>query len=117
MTSYTISDHGQITTGLSAVDAAEILLTDDGYEYEMRADADGGYTLYVSPYSRNSTLGGRPMVRSVIYTNETDEELAARDIAEAVIRSGHWEKGELNCMTDEQHAAMMAELAADEQEG
>lgn len=116
MTTYTISDHGEITTDLSAVDAAEILLTDDGHEYEMRQDADGGYTLYISPHSRNSTLGGRPMVRSVIYTLETDEELAARDIAEAVIRSGRWEKGELSCMTDEAHAAMMAELAA-EQEG
>lgn len=116
MTTYTISDHGQITNGLSAVDAADILLTDDGYEYEMRQDADGGYTLYTLPYSRNSSLGGRPMVRSVIYTLETDEDLAARDIAEAVIRSGHWEKGELNCMTDEAHATMMAELAA-EQEG
>jgi len=113
MTTYTISDHGEITTGLGAVDAAEILLTDDGYEYEMRADADGGYTLYVSPHSRNSTLGGTPMVRSVIYTLEADEELAARDIAEAVIRSGRWEKGELNCMTDEAHAAMLAEIAAD----
>lgn len=117
MTTYTISDHGEITTGLSAVDAAEILLTHDGYEYEMRQDADGGYTLYTSPHSRNSTLGGRPMTRSVIYTLETDEELAARDIAEAVIRSGRWEKGELSCRTDEAHAAMMAELDADEQGG
>lgn len=115
MTTYTIDDHGTITSGLTAVKAADILLTDDGHEYEIRHTDDGTqWRLFVSQFSRNSTLGGRPLVGSVIWSSQVFEAHATADIAEQVIRSGNWEKDELQCRTDEQHAEMMAELNADE---
>ena len=115
MRTYTIIDGSKTTSGLDLIEAADILLGNDGFEHELRQDDDGGWSLWVSQHSRNSTLGGRPLVKSVIYTLEPNEELAARDIAEKVIASGNWETDYLHCVTDEAHAAMMAELAADEE--
>lgn len=114
MTTYTVTDGGNVTSGLDLIEAADMLLGNDGHQHELRQDDDGGWSLWISQFSRNSTLGGRPLVKSTIYTLETNEELAARDIAEKVIGSGHWETSGLRCMTDEQHAAEAAELAADD---
>lgn len=112
-TLYTIDDHGEITSGLSAVEAADILLRDDSAEYEVKLAEEGPRTKTYELWIRKQ-IANKPWTRTVIYSIADTEAEAEIDIAEKVIRSGHWERGELACRTDEQHAAMMAELAADE---
>lgn len=110
-TLYTIYGRGKIDSGLTATEAAEVLLTDDGYRYEIRRDRDG-WRLYVSQHSRNSTLGDRPLVGATIWSSEAAEDAAWEDIADKVIQGGLWEKDDLQCLTDEAYAEMMRELEA-----
>lgn len=116
MTTYTIQDGSEITSGLSAVDAASILLTDDGCEWEIRAGEECTGILesqrYYELWTRQQ-VASQGWTKTVIDVIAATEEEAEVEIALAVIRSGHWERGELQCRTDEQHAAMMAEVAAE----
>lgn len=117
-TLYTIDDHGEITSGLTAVEAASILLRDDGCQYEIRAGERcigtlkgyGHYYLWT-----RQQVANRPWTQTVISVIERRMSRKVEEaIAEKVIASGHWEKGEMQCHTDEQHAAMMTALAVDE---
>jgi hypothetical protein len=116
-TLYTIDDHGEITSGLTAVEAATILLNDDSADFEIRAGEECTGILkgerHYELWTRKQ-VANKPWSKTVISVIADTEEAAETEIAEKVIRSGHWTKGELDCRTDEQNAAMMAELAADQ---
>lgn len=100
-----------IGSGMSAVEAMHDVLTHDGHDYEIRLRDDGGYDLFVTQFSRNSTLGGRPMVKSVISSYEADEAAATLEIAQKVI-TADWNHSP-DVYTDEQYAQMLRELAED----
>lgn len=115
-TLYTVIDQNGsvIDSSLTAVEAMGVILTDDGHEWDIRAEEDGeGFRLWVSSHSRNSTAWNG-IGKSVIYSLEMDREKAKQEIAERVI-AARWPRMP-EAMTDEQHAAMMADLAADEAE-
>jgi len=113
---YTIMIHGTVHRHQSAIDAADLLLSYDGYEHEIRAEPDGGHWLWTSVFSRNSTCGGLPLTRSVIYSVEDDLDRACLDIALKVLRSGHWESDSIMAWTDAGYDAMLAEDAAENEE-
>lgn len=117
MTTYTILDSSSgevIDSSCTAVEAMAEILTDDGHEWEIRPETDGhGYRLWTSTYSRNSTAYNG-LTASVVYSLAADADKAEQEIAQKVIAARWPRKPE--AMTDEAHATMMAELAA-EQEG
>ena len=96
MTTYTVLDrHGEVQErGLTAAQAAELILSYDGHQHEVRRSDDGKWLeLWVSPFSRNSTLGGRPLVKSVIFGSTEDE------IWQSVVHHAeHWDSQ--SCMSD-----------------
>ena len=88
----------------------------DGHRYDIRPAADGnGYELWTSQFSRNSTSGGRPLVKSVIFSLADDEAIAEAEIFKQVIDNSDWWMG-CEVMTDAAYDAMMAELATEEAE-
>ena len=81
-TTYTVRDHEEVTRGLTAVEAADILLTQDGHEYEIRPEEDGvGYRLWNTAFSRNSTAYNG-LRKTVIYSLAQALEQAEAEIAE-----------------------------------
>ena len=88
MTTYTVFDNNNETVkrGLSLHDAAVELLTADGHDYEIRPEADGeGFRLWITQFSRNSTLGGRPLSKSIFFSLEADKRRAEYEIFTQVI--------------------------------
>jgi len=67
MTTYTITtDSGVIERGLTAQQAADMILSADGYRWELRQESPEslgtkGWGLYRSRFSENSTFGAREM--------------------------------------------------------
>lgn len=106
---YTVLDSTSgdvIANGLTAVEAMQEILADDGHKYEIRPEADGdGFRLWVSSFSRNSTAWNG-LTKSVIFSLAADEATAEQEIAEAVIAARWPRKPE--AMTDEAYAAMRA---------
>jgi hypothetical protein len=104
---YTILNHnGDIQAqGVDLAEAAHIVLTYDGHDYEIRRDEDGGYSLYVSRFNLNSPSGGRPLVRCFEYfTNEAE-------IYQFVVdHASKWQNQTV--MTDEDFAQMVQEINA-----
>ena len=86
MTTYTVeSPTGDVMARhLKAREAMHKILCYDSHDYEIRPASDG-FDLWVTLISRASPAGGRPMVRSVIRSRETDIERATDDIAQKVI--------------------------------
>jgi len=113
---YTVTTHDDIYRHESPESAADLLLSHDGYEHEIRRYDDGGYCLWVSKFSRNSSCGGSPLTRSVIWSAENDLELASLDIAVKVLQSGYWESDSVMAWTDADYEAMLAENAAENEE-
>ena len=111
---YTIVINSTVYRHESPESAADLLLSHDGFEHEIRAAADGGHWLWTSDFSRNSPCGGRPLTRSVIYSVEDDLDRASLDIAVKVLKSGHWESDSITVWLDAEYDAMLAEDAADE---
>lgn len=109
-TTYTVFDANDTSTaerGLTAVEAMDRILTDDGYEYEIRPEEDGiGFRLWHSRSSRNST-GPRGMVKTVAFSLAADRAAAEQEIALKVIYAG-WPRLP-EAMTDASFDAMMAE--------
>lgn len=115
-TTYTVfhsSDSSRAYRGLSVEDAAQELLFADGHDYEIRQDGtwhDGTpvLRLFVTQFSRNSPLGGSPMVSAVIM-GQTEKEIFQQVLG----RDWHG----MEAVTDEQFDAMVAayeaELAAE----
>ncbi|HVI92335.1 MAG TPA: hypothetical protein VM659_28860 [Dongiaceae bacterium] len=88
-----------IASGLTEVEAMQVILTHDGHSYEIRPVSDGSswapsWHLWTSQFSNNSTCGGRPLVKSVIYSLESNEFAATQDIARQVIAAGWASKPE-----------------------
>lgn len=112
MTTYATfnqNDSADAVTGCTLRDAAQTLLTADGYRYEIRPH-DTGYSLWVSQFSDASPLGGRPLVRSRFFSVERTQAAAEDEIFTAVVREV-W-RG-MCAMPDADYAAMMAELDAE----
>jgi len=108
MTTYTIErTDGQVERGLTLEQAADAIMTYDGHEYEVRRDRDG-LTLWVSQFSRNSTLGGRPLVKSVIRAASHD------DLYRAVLKKAEWWNGQ-TAYTDEAYDVLLTELKAQDE--
>ena len=86
-TTYTVlNNNGDvIDSGLNAVEAMDVILTDDGHEWEIRPEADGeGFRLWTTTHSRNST-GYEGLTASTVYSLNADEEAAMQEIAAKVI--------------------------------
>lgn len=117
MTTYTIDENGEYTSGLTAVEAADMLLRNDSADYEIRAGEACGGTLtglrFYELWTRKQ-VANKTWTKTVIFAIAATEEAAEAEIADKVIGSGDWETDYLECRTDEDHAAMLAELAADE---
>ena len=119
--SYTvIRQSGEVEIeGASLRDAAEAVLGYDGHEFEFRRDGDW-LELWVSRWSRNSTLGGRPLVRAAdmfaSLPRELSDESPRRALAENEIlgfvldHADRWNG--LTVMTDEAYAVMTEEAHA-----
>ena len=113
---YTVTINSTVYRHESPESAADLLLSHDGYEHEIRHDEDGGHWLFTSDFSRNSTCGGKSLTRSVIYSVEDDLDRASLDIALKVLRSGHWESDSITVWLDAEYDAMLAEDAAENEE-
>lgn len=102
MTSYTVLDYdGYVeATGLSVTAAADLVLSHDGAEYEIRASDDkfGGYDLWARKPNAN-----RPWTKTVAFSLESVLEKAEAEIFEKVIYAG-WTSQSV--MTDESYAEM-----------
>lgn len=116
MTTYTVYSpaHGTVYgENLTVEQAAEIILTHDGHEYEIRPSAThGGFDLFISRGSRNAFGGTRGMTQAwrgskPIWSMETDAAAAWRDIAQQVVTAG-WE-GLPEALPTESYIAMMKE--------
>jgi hypothetical protein len=94
-------DGEPVARHLTAAEAAHIILTDDGREYEIRED-DGGYELW----SRQQ-VANRPWEATVIFTVADTLAEAEAEIFAAVIRAS-WPRHP-EAMTDEQFDAIAAE--------
>jgi hypothetical protein len=117
MTTYTLVDHNGtvLNQGLTAVEAMDEILTYDGYRYEIKDSYLNGlvcWDLWHSDGSENSPRGASHMRPTILHSFEEDEAKARQDIAEQLIKAG-WSRMP-EAMTDEDYAAMMADLAAQE---
>ena len=115
MTTYTVID----TTGdiikrhLSVEDAAHEILTHDGHGYEFRQCVDEGWRLWVTPFSRNSPVGGKPLT-PLFWSSHDDLEKARAELFQRVIAET-WRRYP-EAVTDDAYDAMIAELAMQEAE-
>lgn len=100
-------------SGLSARDAAELMITrDDGYGFEFRPEADGvGWRLWVTLVGGG---GNHPMVSSRHFSLTMDRDAAEAEICAEIIAERRW--GRMEVMTDAEFEAVMAQLAADNAE-
>lgn len=96
-----------IARHLTARDAMAEICLHDNHDYQIRRDADG-FLLWVTQFSRASTLGGRPMVRSQIWSAEDDETKATDEIARKVI-AARW-PGYPEAIPDASYEEMEREL-------
>ena len=126
MTKYTVFDANDASNifgrGLTAVEAMEVILTDDGYRFEIRKSVfltSVCWDLYRSDGSANSTRGARDMVKTFVFSFIEDEAQAEQEIAKRVIEERSIEdswRGLPCVMTDTAFDEVMAEIAADEEE-
>lgn len=112
MTTYTVfdpNDSENFKPGLTLADAMDRCMSADNFAYEIRPMNDGGFALWRGQFSQSSTLGSRPMVKTVMFSLKPDRETAEAEIFTEAL-SHDWK---LECMTDEDFAALQAEMAAD----
>jgi hypothetical protein len=104
---FTVLNHnGDIQAqGVDLAEAAHIVLTYDGHDYDIRRDEDGGCSLYVSKFSLNSPSGGGPLVRCVEYFKDEAE------IYQFVVDNATDWRNQM-VMTNEDYAQMMQEINA-----
>lgn len=112
-TTYTVfhsNDSTRATSRLTLEQAAHELLTYDGHDYEIRQhgtfyDGSPMLRLFVTQFSRNSTLGGQPMVGTFIM-NQTEQEIWQEVVGQ------NWHG--MEAMTDAQYDQMLADLEQEE---
>lgn len=115
MTTYTVfrADDSSVIEGrgLSLREAADALLTADGYAYELRTDPTFGFELFISDGSRNSTRGARNMISAALggYYGDTEDEVWRKVVVD------EWRGYE--AMTDEAYDDMVARLKAENEAG
>lgn len=108
---YTVlNNQGEVQErGCTVAEAAQTVMGDDGHEYEIRPASDGnGFDLWTSQFSRNSPAGGRPLVKSVIFSLIEDRASAEAKIYGEVIKRADWWKG-CTVMLDADFDAMVAD--------
>ena len=114
MTTYTVyqsQDFSICRTGLTLDQAANELLTGDGYTYEIRPEDDGqGWRLWISRGSQHSYGGTQGLISSVFFSLADAETEAAAEIFQKIL--GHEWHGQEGS-TDEQFTKMLAEYAAE----
>jgi len=114
MTTFTVynpEDSSQVEgRGLTAEQAAEAILTYDGYAYEVR-EVDGVWQLFTSDGSANSPRGARHLCGTTIFAAADGAGAAWTAIAAKVLRESHnWRHG-LVAASDADFDAMIAEEA------
>lgn len=109
MTTYTIltGEGEMIEAGLNLRDAADAVLTSDSREFDIRADADGGFTLWT-----RQLVANRPWTETKFFSILTDRAAAEEEIFAAVLLSPRF-KGHNEAITDEQYADMQRQFAED----
>jgi hypothetical protein len=118
MTTYTVINRSSGLPELRnapAWQAAEIVLTHDGHDYEVRR-VDDHWQLFVSQGSRNTSTGPRGMTAAwdknrLVLSYEQDEAAAYADIGRQVVTAG-W-NGVPEVMTDADFDAMLASIEAE----
>lgn len=103
---YTLINHmsGEVEQrGVSTMDAAETLLMHDGNQFEIRPEPDGGFGLYTSRFSRNSSCFDG-LTRSVIYSSSELLQTATAEIYQKVVECGFWERPTI--MSDSSYDSM-----------
>lgn len=103
-------------SGLTLDGAARCVMSYDGYDFTIEPSEDGrGFALLVTEFSQNSTLGGRPMVKSCIFSFADTREAAQADIFRQVVEHADWwgGKGGMEVLTDADSAEREAEFMAD----
>ena len=107
--------HGEVQARhLSAADAAAVVMQYDSHDFDVRPAADGrGFELWITQRSQASTLGGRPMVKSVIYSLVGDRAAAEAEIYAAVLAAADAWCG-CQVMADDEYDAQAREMAAEE---
>lgn len=108
-TTYTVLDLNGLVLGRGCdlAEAAHIILTDDGGEYEIRPAADGdGFCLW-----SRQPVANRGWAKTVVFSLESDRALAEAEIFAAVL-AARWPR-HAEAMTDAEYDAMMADLAAE----
>ena len=113
-TTYTVfnpQDSDEHESGLTALEAMDRILTDDGFRYEIRPGADGrGWRLWHSDGSANSTRGARHFVATVAFSVREAEIEATEEIAATVI-TADWDHLPVAMTDDEFRAMRTAEVA------
>ena len=114
-TVFKYEDSSQARRGLTLAEAAQELLSADGHEYEIRQDgtlSDGSpwFVLWRTQFSRNSPLGGQPMV-ATRFVGETEEEIWQKVVDSSRIGGSDWNG--LEAMSDRAFDAMLADLRAE----
>jgi hypothetical protein len=107
MTTYTVIDRNsgeKIDGGLTAAEAARIVLTDDSQEYDIRPSEDGeGFDLWC-----RQQVANKGWTKTVIWSISSDRDEAEAEIFAKVI-AADWSRHP-EVLTDKQYASMMADL-------
>lgn len=104
---YTVIDHNSgepLDRHLTAAEAAHIILTDDGRDYDIRPDEDSGWALWA-----RQQVANRGWERTVVYSIDDDRERAEAEIWQKVI-DARWPRHP-EAMTDDQYARMLTSLS------
>ena len=108
-TTYTVLDLNGLVLGRGCdlAEAAHIILTDDGREYEIRPAADGdGFYLW----SRQQ-VANRGWTKPVVFSLESDRAAAEAEIFAAVL-AARWPQHP-EAIPDAEYDTMTADLAAE----
>lgn len=114
MITYTVTNPNSgalLGRGLSVTEAADAILTHDGYAYEVREMGAGHYELFVSDGSANSPRGARHLNSTILSIGgcyAADAEAAWRELAGRVL-TADWEGPQ--AMTDADYEAALADQA------
>jgi len=106
---YTVIDRNsgeKIGGGLTAADAAHIVLTDDGRQYDIRPSEDGeGFDLWSC-----QPVANRGWFKTLIWSNGPDRDAAETELFAKVI-AANWPRHP-EVLTDEQYAFLEREREA-----
>lgn len=110
-----LNTHGSVQErDCTLAEAAEAVMNYDGHDYEIRPAQDGhGFELFVTQFSRNSTGGGLPLIKSVIFSLADDIDAAKDEIFQQVIKRATWWSG-CEVMEQREYDLMREEIEAED---